>query len=260
MSWLRIRAVARRNAIAIRRSPHRWFDFLGWPLVDAILFGAIAASFGATGNDAPLGFFLAATLLFHVIFQSQVGVAMGFLEETWSRNLLNMLVTPLREMEYVMGVTALALFRVVCGSIFIIIAAAVLYAVNAVAAGLAMVPMIALLLVVGVSIGLLVIGMVLRFGQSAEILTWAFIAIWLPLSGIFYPIDSLPVGLQPISEALPTTHIFSALRTVLDGEPMPWSQIGIAAVLTLILLLGSMAFLRWMLALFRTRGYISRHT
>ena len=34
--------------------------------------------------------------MFHVLFQSQIAVATGFMEETWSRNLMNVLTTPVQ--------------------------------------------------------------------------------------------------------------------------------------------------------------------
>ena len=73
------------------------------------------------------------------------------------------------------------------------------------------------------------IGLLLRFGQGAEILTWGFIALLLPLSGIFYPVEALPAALQPIALALPTTHVFAAAQQVVAGNPLPWDQVGIAA-------------------------------
>ena len=98
MSWLRIRAVARRHAYVLQRSPQRWFDVVVWPVVDALLFGAIGVYFarqsGAGAKGA--GFLLAGILLFHVVFQAEISLATGFMEETWSRNLLNLLVTPFR--------------------------------------------------------------------------------------------------------------------------------------------------------------------
>ena len=39
--------------------------------------------------------------LWHVVYQSQIGLGTGFLEETWSRNMLNLMVTPITELEYV---------------------------------------------------------------------------------------------------------------------------------------------------------------
>ena len=42
-SWLRMRAIARRHAYVLIRSPHRLFDVTLWPLVDVLLFGSLAA-------------------------------------------------------------------------------------------------------------------------------------------------------------------------------------------------------------------------
>src|SRR5438128_4049768 len=112
-SWLRVRAVARRHAYVLQRAPQRWFDVVVWPVVDAVLFGAIGVYFGrqAGGGAAGAAFLLSGILLFHVVFQAEVSLATGFMEETWSRNLLNLLVTPLRETEYVAGVVLFGLAK-----------------------------------------------------------------------------------------------------------------------------------------------------
>ncbi len=226
MSWLRIRAVARRHAYVLQRSPQRWFDVVVWPVVDALLFGAIGVYFAdQTGAGAKgAGLLLAGILLFHVVFQAEISLATGFMEETWSRNLLNLLVTPLREGEYAAGVV-----------------------------------LFGLLLVVGWSVGMIVIGLILRVGQGAEILAWGLLAMLMPLSGIFYPVSALPGILQPIGRVLPLTHIFAAARAVLDGDGLPWDELGIAAVGALVLAVASVWFVVRMLAVFRARGYISRY-
>jgi ABC-2 type transport system permease protein len=261
MSWLRIRAVARRHAYVLQRSPQRWFDVVIWPVVDAVLFGAIGVYFAreSGAGAAGAGFLLAGILLFHVVFQAEVSLATGFMEETWSRNLLNLLVTPLREGEYVAGVVLFGLAKLAMGVSVVALVALGLFAFNITDIGLALVPIVGLLLVVGWAVGLIVIGLILRVGQGAEILAWGLLAMLMPLSGIFYPVSSLPGVLQPIGTALPMTHIFVAARTVLDGGALPWDELGIAAAGTLVLTVAAVWFVVRMLALFRARGYISRH-
>jgi len=80
------------------------------------------------------------------------------------------------------------------------------------------------------------------------------------LSGIFYPISALPPVLQPIAALLPTTHAFAAARAVVAGHPLPWGQLGLAALGCVVLLIGAAAFVTRMLRVFRSRGFISRHT
>ncbi|HEV8207664.1 MAG TPA: ABC transporter permease [Acidimicrobiia bacterium] len=261
MSWLRIRAVARRHAYVLQRSPQRWFDVVVWPVVDALLFGAIGVYFAdQTGAGAKgAGLLLAGILLFHVVFQAEISLATGFMEETWSRNLLNLLVTPLREGEYAAGVVLFGLAKLAIGVTVVGLVALGLFAFNITDVGLALVPIVALLLVVGWSVGMIVIGLILRVGQGAEILAWGLLAMLMPLSGIFYPVSALPGILQPIGRVLPLTHIFAAARAVLDGDGLPWDELGIAAVGALVLAVASVWFVVRMLAVFRARGYISRY-
>ena len=115
-----------------------------------------------------------------------------------------------------------------------------------------------MLLIAGWSISLFVIGLVLRFGQSAEVMAWGILFVVMPLSGIFYPVDALPTALQPLSVLLPTTHAFTALRAVLDGDPMPWDQFAIAAAGCVGVALVGLWFVSHMLKTFRRRGYITR--
>jgi ABC-2 type transport system permease protein len=261
VSWLRIRAVARRHAYVLQRSPQRWFDVVVWPVVDALLFGAIGVYFAdQTGAGAKgAGLLLAGILLFHVVFQAEISLATGFMEETWSRNLLNLLVTPLREGEYAAGVVLFGLAKLAIGVTVVGLVALGLFAFNITDVGLALVPIVALLLVVGWSVGMIVIGLILRVGQGAEILAWGLLAMLMPLSGIFYPVSALPGILQPIGRVLPLTHIFAAARAVLDGHGLPWDELGIAAVGALVLAVASVWFVVRMLAVFRARGYISRY-
>ena len=205
------------------------------------MFGAIGVYFGEqSGAGAKgAGFLLAGILLFHVVFQAEVSLATGFMEETWSRNLLNLLVTPLREGEYVAGVVLFGLAKLALGVSIVAIVALALFAFDVTDIGLALVPIVGLLLVVGWAVGLIVIGLILRVGQGAEILAWGLLAMLMPLSGIFYPVSALPGFLQPIGTALPTTHIFVAARTVLEGNALPWDELAIAAVGTAVLAVGA---------------------
>jgi ABC-2 type transport system permease protein len=259
----RILAIARRQFYVLFRAPQRWFDMVVWPMVDAVLFGAIGVYFGrqqgAGAATTSAAFLLAGIILFHVVFQAEVSVATGFLEETWSRNLLNLMVTPLSEAEYGAGVALFGLAKLVIGVGMASLVALVLFAFQITDLGFALIPLAAILVLVGWSVALIVIGLILRVGQGAEIMTWGFIAFLLPLSGIFYPVAALPGALQPIAQAIPTTHVFAAAHKVVTGHPLPWDEVGIAFVGAVVLAALSVWYLARMLATFRRRGYISRH-
>ena len=242
-SRMRVRAVARRHYLVMLRSPHRLFDVTVWPLVDVLLFGSIGAFVGRSDDvgAAAFGYLLAGIVLWHVIYQAQISVSTGFMEETWSRNLLNLMVTPIKEWEYVAGVALFGLVKLVLGVGLVAITALAAFSFDVTDFGMGLVPMAAILLVCGWIISMFVVGAVL-------------------VSGVFYPVEALPGLVQPLAMVLPTTHAFNAMRTLIDGGGIDWASVGIGAAGTLVLALASMFYLSRMLALFRKRGYISRYS
>lgn len=260
MSGLRVLTVVRRHYLVLWRQPNRWFDIAVWPLFDVLLFGSLGA-FVAQENDtsrAAAPYLLAGIMLFHVLFQCQIAVATGFMEETWSRNLLNIMTTPITEVEYAAGLAVYALLKLVMAMAAITVAALVFFGFDLTSVGWALVPIVGALLLVGWAVGLVVIGLILRFGQSAEILAWGINFVLLALSGVFNPTSALPGAIQPIAEVLPTTYVFRAMRLVLDGNPIPWDDIGAAFAGSLVACALSYWFVVRMLGLFRRRGYVTR--
>ena len=263
-SWLRIRAIARRHWYVVRRSPHRLFDVTVWPIVDVLLYGSIGTFFaqaeGGTLGRQAFGYLLAGVLLWHIVYSGQISLSTGFLEETWSRNMLNLMVTPLREWEYVAGVVLLGFAKLAAGLAIVGLIGFGLFAFDITDLGWTLLPVAAILLLTGWVIALFVIGLVLRFGSGAEALAWGILFVMLPLSGVFYPVNALPGVLQPIAGVLPTTHAFAATRSVLDGGGVPWGELGIAAISTVALAAVGLVWVVAMLRVFRKRGYVTRYS
>ena len=259
---LRVKAVIRRQFFVQLRAPQRWFDVLVWPMVDTVIWGSIGLFVDQQGGAGRAGapYMLSGILLMHVLYQSNIAVSTGFMEETWSRNLLNFMVTPIREREYMAGIIIFGLLKLGLGLAMVTLAAFVLYAFNLFTIGWALVPIVAVLMLVGWCIALYVMSFVLRFGNGAEILAWGVLFVVVALSGVFYPVKALPAALRPIAQVLPSTHAFIAARTVLDGHALPWNQLGYAGIGLLVLIPLALLYLRHMLRVFKTRGYITRYT
>ena len=262
LSWLRIRSVARRHAYVLRRGPHRLFDVTVWPIVDVLLFGSIGAfvSTQPGGGGTAYGYLLTGIVLWHVVYQSQIALSTGVLEETWSRHILSLMVTPMTELEYATGVALFGLVKLALGVGLVALVAAAAFAFNVTTLGWGLVPIIAILLITGWVISLFVIGCMFRFGNGAEALAWGILFAVMPLSGVFYPIRALPAVVRPLALLLPTTHAFDAGRALVDGRGMQWDQLGIAAASTVMMGLIAVIFLSQMMKMFRRRGYISRYT
>jgi ABC-2 type transport system permease protein len=262
-SFWRIMAVARRHAYVLQRSPHRLFDVVMWPAVDVVLFGSIgifaAGRANSAGSQVAL-YLMVGVVLWHVVYQAQISLATGMLEETWSRSVLNLLVTPMKEWEYVAGVALFGLVKLVAGVGTVAFIAWIAYSFNITTVGFGLIPIALILLAVGWAIALFVIGLVLRFGAGAEAFAWGVLFVVMPLSGTFYPVSSLPPVLRPIGELLPTTHAFAAGRAFAMGQPTPWHELWLATGGTALVLALALAYLGWMLRIFRSRGFVTRYS
>jgi ABC-2 type transport system permease protein len=260
MNWRRIETVIRRHAYVLWRSPNRWFDIAFFPVMDVVLFGSLGtyAARQGQGSGSGVAYMLAGIMLFHVLFQVQVAMGTGFMEETWSRNLLNVMVTPVTEIEYVAGLALFGLFKLGFALLVLSAMALAFFGFGLGELGWSLLPVSAILILAGWAIALLVIGMMLRFGQSAEILTYGLSFMLLSLSGVFYPVNALPGLIQPLARALPTTHAFIAMRSVLAGNGLPTRELISGATGTVVLVFLSFAFVVHMLRVFRRKGLVTR--
>ena len=262
MNIRRVRAIVKRQLFVQKRAPHRWFDMVVWPIVDTVLWGSIGLFVdqqgGATQSGTP--YMLSGILLMHVVYQANISMATGFMDETWSRNIMNVMVSPIREIEYALALAWVSLIRLTIGLTSVGLAAAVLYAFNVTSAGFGLIPVIGILMLTGWCVAMIVIGLVLRYGDGAEILAWGILFIVIALSGAFYPPEALPGVLQPISYVLPSTHAFDAARDLIAGQPVPWGRLAISAAALLAVIPLCVAYALRMLKVFRLKGFVTRYS
>lgn len=262
MSLVRIRAVMQRHWIVLHRAPHRWFEISVWPVLDVLLWGSLGAfiSRDTPESQAATPYLLAGIVLFWTFTQAQFSIALGVNEETWTRNILNVLTTPVKEVEYIAGIALFGLLKLLLCMATLTISTIVFFGFDLSAVGWSAIPIMVLLVINGWALALVVVGLVLRFGQSAEILIWGFNYALMAFSGVFFPADALPDGVQALASILPTTKAFSALRTVLAGNPLPWDTLAASLAGSLVFFFGAAAFATWLLRVFRRRGFVTRYS
>jgi len=213
----RIAAMVRRYVYLIRSGWIRIVELAYWPIMQMILWGFMT-EFLLNASSEILragGVLIAAVLLWDVMFRSNIGVAVSFLEEMWSRNLAQLFASPLRPYEWALSLIVISLIRTVIGVLPAALLAIPLYHFSIFEMGLPLVAFFFNLMIFGAAIGLAVSTMVLRYGLGAESLAWVGIFLVAPISGIYYPIAILPDWLQPIAWALPSAHVFEGMRAAL---------------------------------------------
>ncbi len=213
----RVWAMALRYFYLLRGSWPRIAELIYWPTVQVILWGLITRFFvtHSTWLAQAGGVLIAGVLLWDVLFRSQLGVAVSFLEEVWARNVGQLFVTPLQPYELMLSLAAMSLLRTLIGVVPAALIAIPLYSYSIFTMGLPLIAFFVNLMIFGWAMGLAVSGCIMRYGLGAESLAWLAIFALAPLSGVYYPISTLPDWLQPLAWALPMSYVFEGMRAVM---------------------------------------------
>ncbi|MDO8607119.1 MAG: ABC transporter permease [Phaeospirillum sp.] len=256
LSARRIAAMCLRHLYILKGSWPRVLEMAYWPAVNMVVWGFTSQFFATTSSwvAQAAGVLIGAVILWDVMFRGNLGVALSFLEEMWSRNLGHLSVSPLRPGELVASMICMSLIRTVIGVLPAALLAIPLYHYSIFDLGLPLIAFWVSLMVSGWAIGLGVSALVLRFGLGAESLAWVLIFAIAPLAGIYYPIATLPGWLQPVAWAMPPAHVFEGMRSLMLGHGFRADLLASALALNALYLGGGVVlFLRvWQGA--RVRG------
>ena len=245
-SLRRVFALVLRHTYLLRSSGPRILELVYWPTVQMVLWGFITVFLvnHSSWIAQASGVLLSGVMLWDVLFRGQLGVSLVFMEEMWSRNLGHLFVSPLRPFELACALLTMSLIRTLIGVGGAALIAIPLFDFSIFSLGLPLLAFFINLIVMGWSIGLLVSGIVLRYGLGAESMAWIAIFAVQPISGVYYPIDTLPVWLQYIAALLPSSHVFEGMRAVLFDHSFRVDLLLHAVMLNVIYLTaGFLAFL-----------------
>lgn len=217
--FTRIYAVLIRHIYILRGSMSRLIEIIYWPTVQMVLWGFISR-YMATANvsDRPglgmvaFGTLLGAVLLWDLLFRTQLGVTLSYLEEVWARNLGHLFVSPLRPWEWWAAMMIFSILRALAGMIPAALLAIPFYGFSIFDFGLPLIFFFVNIMFMGWWLGFLIMALLLKAGQGAETMAWALTFFLAPFCAVYYPISALPAWLQPVSQALPAAHVFEGLR------------------------------------------------
>jgi len=260
--WRRVAAIAIRYFYLLRGSPARVVPLFAWVGVDIILWGFMSrylnsvASRGLNFIPALLG----AVLLWDFLTRVMQGVTMAFFEDVWSRNFLNIFATPLSISEYLGGLVVTGIATSIVGLLVMIVLASAVFGLSFFGYGLPLAQFLLVLFVFGIALGIFAAGLVLRFGPAAEWFIWPIPAMLSPFAGVFYPLSTLPRGMQAVSHLLPPVYVFEGVRRVAaGGKASGAALLGAAAFAAVYLVLACWFFAAVYRHAIRT-GLIARYS
>jgi len=212
----RVLGMVLRYWYVIRSSWPRTAELIYWPLVQMLMWGFLqsylAERSGFAANAA--GLFIGGVLLWDILVRSQLGFAVAFLEEVWSRNLGHLMMSPLRPNELVISLILVSLLKLGVAMVPVALLAYLFFGFNLLSLGLAFAAFFANLVIMSWSLGLVSTGAVIRWGMGAESFAWLVVFALMPLCCVYYPVSTLPGWLHPLAYALPPTYVFEGLRAL----------------------------------------------
>jgi ABC-2 type transport system permease protein len=241
-----------------RRSLARAMEIFFWPVMDLLVWGFLSSYLEKVAAPATVSYLLGAMILWDILYRCQQAITLAFTEDIWTRNILNIFVTPVRTSELILATSLLGVLKAVAPGILLSILAWFAYRFDVFAIGPSLAPFLVSLLLFGWAVGMFTAALILRFGQAAEALVWGVPFLIQPISATFYPVDVLPTWLRPLALLLPSTHVFEGMRQALRGEAVSAGHLAAAFGLDLVYLGAGALFFAWMLARVREKGYLGR--
>jgi ABC-2 type transport system permease protein len=133
----------------------------------------------------------------------------------YSRNLANLLISPLKPPEFISALMIMSIIRLSIGMVPVTVLAIIFFGFNLWGLGFALAAFFVNLILTSWALGIFVSGILLRHGLGAENMAWTLMFIFLPLTCVYYPVSVLPSWLQVIAWTLPPTYVFEGMRALL---------------------------------------------
>lgn len=221
------------------RSYDRLTDMFFWPVVDLLMWGLTSRYLVQTSavDNKIILMLLGGIILWIFPWRSQYEITVSLLEDLWNRNLVNLFATPVKFSEWVLTLMLIGILKSVVSFGFASLVAIFLYTTNIYTLGLNLLPWAGILLMFGWVFGLLVCGIIMRYGTKIQTLAWTAIHLISPFVGVYYSISTLPSWAQSVAAWVPASYVFEAMRSEISGITVPLSSLLFPTLLCLFYLL-----------------------
>jgi len=251
-----------KYAYICQRNAFRAMDIFFWPAVDLLVWGFVTLYLLKISGAVPtaITFLVGAVILWNVFYRAQQVVCLSFMEDLWSRNLLNVFTSPVKCSEFITAAYILGLAQAVIVLLILSVMAAVMYNFNITTLGFDLAILFSNLMLMGWALGLVATSLIIRYGPQAEVLAWAIPFLVQPLCAVFYPVSVLPAWLQPVARCVPASYVFEGMRAAMAGSHDVVANYAIIAfTLNVVYLALAGLLFRFMFEQAREKGLLAKY-
>lgn len=260
MSIKRILAIIYQEIFITMHSMESINDIFLIAVINFLLFGFLSTYLVGSRNPIVAQYLLLGMVLWEIIRIVQYSISVHTMWNIWSRNLSNLFVSPLSEVEFFAASTISAVIKGLLVTFLASIAAIFIFHFNIYKIGIPNLLLYALnLILFAFATGLVIVGCVFKFGTKIQALSWSVIPILQPLTANFYPLSILPNWIQKIALCIPVTYVFEGARRNLIDPTIQWNNILIALLENIIYITLAVILFRWFAKSSKTTGQFARN-
>jgi len=232
-----------KNTKLMSQNLFRLMDTTIWPLT--LLFGFVFLTRAINNDPMVVAMVVLGMIGWQVVQQTQMGIAVSYMDEFWSHSLTHLLVTPIRLWEFVLGGIMTGILKCAIVTVLFFITMHFAYGVS-IPDPFSFFAALFFLFIFGISIGLINLAIIFPHSENAIFLVWTIPDILVIFSGVYYPLELLPDPLHSIALLLPSSHAFNLIKQPFGLASADWFSL---ILLSVIWLVGS-----WMLLQFSFNG------
>lgn len=259
-SLRRIKILTKYYLLTSFHDKSRLFLIMAWPIIDLFIWGFTVTYLVQSQKPHSLYFslILGTFIFWNLTIKAQQEISCQFMGDIFSRNLNNLLITPLKKGEFLASLIISSLFKLflVISSLFIF--AFIFYSFNLFQFNLWVFVFFSNLLIFGWSLGIIATAFILRFGYRMDFITWTLAFIIQPISCVFYPRSVLPSLFRLFSWLSPISYTFEGIREMILKEDLTSSNFYLSIFLNILYFVLSYLFFILMLKWAKRKGSLIR--
>ncbi|MFH1630938.1 MAG: ABC transporter permease [Candidatus Aenigmatarchaeota archaeon] len=257
MKWSHISAMVKRDFLLFIRMKWRLVEFLYFPLLTVLTWGLFSVYMQEFALQA--GLMVLAVNIIHSFAQlAQSTTNSQMMEDVWSGSFKQILVSGITEGEYIIS-------RIISSTIasvmilLLMVGVGILFGLNVILQfPLVFAIFSAITLISSIALSIIIVGLILILGRSYGFLSYSMLSFFVLFSAPFYPVDIFPSALQVLSYAMPYTHVFIGIRSILGIGPAVGSAIINGFVVSFIYLVISIPIYAYSFHYARKKGNLAR--
>ncbi len=206
-----------RNYKFAVRNFFAFMELVFWPLTSLISIGLLGDFLQL--REQALAFVMTGAIAAGVLQVAQLDVAYSLLYEVWSKSMKHTFLAPVGLSENLFGSWIVGIVRGSIIFVFLSICAVFLFGFHFPSIGMLFMFLLGIFSA-ALLLGLLVSVLILMFGQKAEITAWMFAYLFMLISGIYYPVNTLPKFFYVLAQFIPITYFLEYFRASFGFKPL----------------------------------------